>query len=40
MGNVTRQRDINNTHIDITNSNSEFCNSTKTEMEDFLQLNM
>ena len=36
MGNVTLQRDINNTHIDITNSYSEFCNSIKTEMEDFL----
>ena len=36
MGNVTLQRDINNTHIDITNLYSEFCNSIKTEMEDFL----
>ena len=36
MGNVTLQRDINNTHIDITNSYSEFCNSIKTEIEDFL----
>ena len=36
MGNVTLQRDINNTPIDITNSYSEICNSIKTEMEDFL----
>ena len=38
MGNVTLQRDVNNTHIDITNSYSEFCNSIKAEMEDFLQV--
>ena len=36
MGNVTLQRDINNTHIDITNSYSEFCNSIITEMEKLL----
>ena len=36
MGNVTLQRDINNTHIDITNSYSEFCNSIITEMEELL----
>ena len=36
MGNVTLQRDINNTLIDITTSYSEFCNSIKTEKEDFL----
>ena len=38
MGNVTLQRDINNTHIDITNSYSEFCNSIITEMEALLQV--
>ena len=36
MGNVTLQRDINNTHIDITNSYSEFCNSIIMEMEKLL----
>ena len=36
MGNVTLQRDMNNAHIGITNSYSEFCNSIITEMKQFL----
>ena len=36
MENLTLQRDINNTYIDITNSYSEFCNSIITEMEELL----
>ena len=36
MGNITLQRDINNTHIDITISYSELCNSIITEMEELL----
>ena len=36
MGNVTLQGEINNSHIDITNSYSEFFNSIITEIEELL----